>query len=224
MRTLEPDRPVAAAPLRLFVITGIRLYREGLAEILTKLPDVAEVGTAEDGREGLARVVEFQPHIVLLDMSLGDSLETARAMTHGTHPARVVALAVPETEGHVLACAKAGIVGYVPREGSVHDLVTTLRHVAKGEAVCAPHIAASLLRHVALLADHGTGTTERTPARLTERERQIVDLVALGLANREIARRLGIELCTVKNHVHNILEKLNVRRRSEVAAFTHSWA
>lgn len=222
MRTLESDRPVVTAPLRLFVITGIRLYREGLAEILAKLPDVAEVGTAEDGRAGVARVVEFRPHIVLLDMSLTDSLEMARALTRGTPPTRVVALAVPETEGHVLACAKAGVVGYVPREGSVHDLVTTLRHVAKGEAVCAPHIAASLLRHVALLA--GNGAAERPLARLTERERQIVDLVALGLANREIARRLGIELCTVKNHVHNILEKLNVHRRTEVAAFAHSWA
>jgi DNA-binding NarL/FixJ family response regulator len=208
-------------PLRLFVITSIRLYREGLAEILARLPDVAEVGTAEDGREGVAMVVEFRPHIVLLDMSLTDSLETARVMAHGTPPIRVVALAVPETEGHVLACAKAGVVGYVPREGSVRDLVTTLRHVARGEAVCAPHIAGSLLRHVALLAYQGAAV--RSPARLTEREREVVDLIALGLANREIARQLGIEVCTVKNHVHNILEKLNVHRRSEVAAFTHSW-
>ncbi|MDH6143523.1 two-component system nitrate/nitrite response regulator NarL [Kitasatospora sp. GP30] len=222
MRAQAMNMPAAASPLRIFVIAGIRLYREGLAEILGRLPDVAEVDTAEDGRDGVARVGVFRPHIVLLDMSLADSLETVRVLAHGTPPTRVVALAVPETEGHVLACAKAGVVGYVPREGSVHDLVTTLRHVAKGEAVCAPHIAASLFRQVALLSDRAA--PERPPARLTERERQIVDLIALGLANQEIARRLGIELCTVKNHVHNILEKLNVRRRSEVAAFTHSWA
>jgi two-component system, NarL family, nitrate/nitrite response regulator NarL len=220
MRVVESRGREAPVPLRLFVVTGIRLYREGLAEILARLPDIDEVGTAEDGRNGLAGVSRFRPHIVLLDMSLLDSLETARAMARGTPSAKVVALAVPETQAHVLACAEAGIAGYVPREGSLHDLVTTLRHVVRGEAVCSPHIAAGLLRRVAALSERAA---PRPIARLTEREREIVDLVAMGMANREIANQLGIELCTVKNHVHNILEKLGVRHRNEVAAFTHSW-
>ncbi|QUQ65647.1 LuxR C-terminal-related transcriptional regulator [Kutzneria sp. CA-103260] len=217
---VESRRPAAPELLRLFVVTGIRLYREGLAEILARLPDIEEVGTAQDGREGLAGVSRFRPHIVLLDMSLLDSLETARAMARGTPSVKVVALAVPETQSHVLACAEAGIAGYVPREGSLGDLVTTVRHVAKGEAVCSPLIVAGLLRRVAVLSDR---EHVRPTARLTEREREIVDLIALGMANREIARQLGIELCTVKNHVHNILEKLGARHRKEVAALTHSW-
>ena len=209
----------ATAPdsLRLFVIVAIRFYREGLAEILGKLPDVAEVATATDGRDGLAHVRQFSPHIVLLDMSLQDSSEIARALVRIAPEAKVVALGVPETEAHVVACAEAGVAGYVPRDGSLDDLVTSVRAVARGEIVCSAKISASLMRRVAVLAQ--LGEAARPIARLTTREKEIVDLIALGLANREIAGQLGIELCTVKNHVHHILEKLGVRHRADVSTY-----
>lgn len=217
MQLIEAKQVETPPLLRLFVIAAIRLYREGLAAVLAKLPDIAEVATAADGRQGIGCVREFEPHIVLLDMSLLDSSETARALVRVLPAVQVVALGVPETEMHVLACAEAGIAGYVPRDGSLGDLVVTLRAVARGETVCSPRISASLMRRVAVLAQLGQGA--RPVARLTTREKEVVDLVALGLANREIAGQLGIELCTVKNHVHNILEKLGVRHRRDVAAF-----
>lgn len=218
MRLTDTTQALRPGPLRLFVIASIRLYREGLAEVLCKLADVAEVGTAEDGQDGIARIREFDPCIVLLDMSTPNSAETARALLRALPTVRTIALGVPETEAHVLECAEAGVAGYVPREGSLSDLVAAVRSVARGEVVCSPHIAASLMRRIAVLSQ--LGSPVRPLPRLTEREKEIVDLVALGMANREIARHLGIGLCTVKNHVHHILEKLGVQRRHEVKAFT----
>ncbi|WP_084648737.1 LuxR C-terminal-related transcriptional regulator [Rhodococcus sp. WB1] len=209
----------ASDSLRLFVIVGIRFYREGLKEVLGKLPDVAAVGAAAEGGRGcLAQLRRFSPDIVLLDMSVQDSSETARTLVRVVPEAKVVALGVPETEDHVVACAEAGVAGYVPRDGSLGDLVASIRAVARGEAVCSPQISAALMRRLAVLAQ--LGQTARPLARLTVREKEIVNLIALGLANREIAGQLGIELCTVKNHVHHILEKLGVERRAEVVTYS----
>ncbi|MCP2257186.1 DNA-binding response regulator, NarL/FixJ family, contains REC and HTH domains [Streptoalloteichus tenebrarius] len=222
MRVLSSSPTEERPLLRVFVVTGVCLYREGLVAALGNRPEVAAVAGAGSCQEALAGAREFRPDIALLDMSMRESAETARALTRLVPSAKIVGLAVPETESDVLACAEAGVVGYVPRDGSLVDLVATLRHVARGEAVCSPQMAAVLMRRVATL------TRERQPTRsaasLTRREREIVDLISAGMANREIARELGIELCTVKNHVHNILEKLGVRRRTEVVGLARAWA
>jgi len=154
--------------------------------------------------------------VVLLDTAIPDNVWIVRALVAAVPGPKVVALAVPEVEREVLACAEAGVAGYVTREGSVEDLVAAVESVARGEMVISPRMAATLLQRVATLA------LEQSPAaieaRLTTREVEILDLIDQGLSNKEIARRLTIELSTVKNHVHNILEKLNVTRRGEAAA------
>jgi DNA-binding NarL/FixJ family response regulator len=130
----------------------------------------------------------------------------------------VLALGVPETESHVLACAKAGAAGYIPREGSLQDLLDGIRQVARGEAHYSPRLVAILLQRFT------ARDTRREPAveRLTVRELEIVQLIDQGLTNREIAAQLFIELATVKNHVHNILEKLQLRGRTEAAAWVRT--
>jgi two-component system nitrate/nitrite response regulator NarL len=208
--------------LRLFIIVATRLYREGLAEVLAHIPSVAGVMTATGWADTVPQVRQFAPHIALLDMSLSESLEIVRGLGRLTPSIRVVGLAMPETERDMLACAEAGIAGYLPRDGSLDDLVTTLRHVARGETVCSPHMAAVLLRRVANLTVSGDGMA--SPVRLTRREQEIAGFLAAGLANRHIARELGIEVCTVKNHVHSILEKLGARNRHQVARFSHLYS
>ena len=128
----------------------------------------------------------------------------------------MVALGVADADDHVLGCAEAGVAGYVPRDASLDDLVAVIESAFRGEAICSPRIAGSLLRRIATLAAGQNGTMPL--AHLTGREREIVRLIDRGLSNKEIARDLGIEVATVKNHVHNILEKLQVRRRGEAAA------
>jgi two-component system, NarL family, nitrate/nitrite response regulator NarL len=125
-------------------------------------------------------------------------------------------LGLPETDEAVLAYAEAGIAGYVSRDGSVQDLVTAIEGAVKGELRCSPRLAGTILRRLAWRAAVGGDVSPRTT--LTSRETEIVRLIDQGLSNKEIAVRLGIEVATVKNHVHNLLDKLRVHRRSEAAA------
>jgi two-component system nitrate/nitrite response regulator NarL len=200
--------------MRITIISNIRLYREGLAEVLGR-HGVEVVGTAGSGPDGVDCVRAAMPDVALLDIAMLDGSAMVRALADSAPGVRVVALGVPETDGPVLACAEAGAAGYVPRDGSLEDLVDTLRRVVHGEVLCSPKIVGSLFRRVAELAAHPSSEV----GRLTERELEVLELVAQGLSNKEIARRLTIELSTVKNHVHNLLKKLRVRRRAEAAAW-----
>jgi two-component system nitrate/nitrite response regulator NarL len=129
---------------------------------------------------------------------------------------KVVALGVPEVEADILRFAEVGVHAYVPPQAGVDDLIRAVNGVVRGEPPCSPRIAAALLRRVAVLAAaHGPQSEMR---QLTCRERQTVQLIEEGLSNKEIARRLCIEVPTVKNHVHSILKKLRAKRRGEAAA------
>jgi two-component system, NarL family, nitrate/nitrite response regulator NarL len=126
---------------------------------------------------------------------------------------KIVALGMPESEAQVLSCAQMGISAYVMCDGSVEDVVAAIRAAARGEAHCSPKVAGSLFRRIHVMS------TEPTPrsgnVALTSREGQILKLVQEGMSNKMIARTLGIELTTVKNHVHSIFVKLRVRRRAD---------
>lgn len=202
-----------------FIVTPIKLYRDGIAHFLRSSDDVVVLGTAEEGSETVRLVRELLPDVILLDMALDDSHATARAMRATLPHAAIVAVAVPETERHVVRCAEAGICAYVPRDASLDELLATIVRAADGEAVCSPRIAAGLFRRIAALASqHEDGAAVVPSAPLTSRETQVMALIADGLSNQQIAHRLCIEIPTVKNHVHSILDKLGARSRTEAAA------
>jgi two-component system, NarL family, nitrate/nitrite response regulator NarL len=145
-----------------------------------------------------------------------DALALPHAISAAQMPVKVVAFSVADTEDEVCECAEAGIAGYVARNGSKEDLITAVENAVRGEVLCSPRVAASLFRR---LAAHVQTSRQRPPeAPLTGREQDIITLIDTGLSNKEIARQLKISLPTVKNHVHNILEKLQVRRRGAAAA------
>jgi DNA-binding NarL/FixJ family response regulator len=201
---------------RIVIVAAVRLYRDGLALALSRDHGFDVVGTARDIDTAAAVVAPDPPDLVVLDMGLADSLELARGLAGGPDAPRVVALAIPETEESVLACAEAGIAAYVPRDASLDELAAALRRAACGEVACSPRMAGMLMRRVAVLAAERPGFPHESP--LTARESEIVVLLDEGLSNKEIAQRLFIEVATVKNHVHNILDKLNVSRRGQAAA------
>jgi DNA-binding NarL/FixJ family response regulator len=202
-------------PTRILIVAEIRLYREGLQRSLQSLGyDVA--ATAAGPSEAAAALAQDRVDAVLIDMAGAEGTEAARQISERWPATTIVALAVPEEEGHVLACAEAGVSSYVPREASLADLAAAIEAAARGEVVCPPQIAASLFRRVRVLSRQRPPSHE-LPA-LTTRQWEILDLIDEGLSNKEIAGRLYIEVPTVKNHIHNILDKLQVRRRSEAAA------
>lgn len=202
--------------IRVLVVADIRLYRDGLVEILRRQTSLEVVGTAADGAAAVARAAELSPGVVLVDQAMSDGVATMRSLLELLPATKIVALGVPETDRDVVDCAEAGVSGYVPREASLEDLVAAVESVGRGELLCSPRVAASLLRRVALGSAAGVGSGQLD--HLTAREGQIVRLIEQGLSNKEIASRLGIEVATVKNHVHNLLEKLQVHRRAEAAA------
>jgi len=199
---------------RVLVVAETRLFRDGLAQTLGR-EQVDVVGAAAAGKDALDCVRSLKPDIVVLDMARVESADMLRELTGALPSVKVVAVGVPEVERHVIACAEAGISGYVRREGTVADLVATLESVTSGEAVFSPRMAASLLRRVAVLAAEREDDVD---VRLTPRESEIAELLADGLSNKQIAQRLCVEVATVKNHVHSILDKLKVSRRGEAAA------
>jgi DNA-binding NarL/FixJ family response regulator len=200
---------------RILIVSDVRLYREGLVEIIARSPKIEVVGSARDGKTALTSAREGRPSLVLVDMGMAQARDVVRTFSERLPDVKIVALAVSEDETHLIACAEAGVSGYVSREASLDDLVAVIEGIDKGEMVCAPWIVGMLWRRIGTLAAIKLPLPE--PGPLTARELEIVDLLEEGLSNKEIASRLIIEVATVKNHVHSILEKLGVQRRAEVA-------
>jgi len=207
--------------IRVLIVADIRLYREGLADTLARREGLQVAGTAGSRDDAIAALDECHPDVVLVDMAMLEGQATARALLEQVPHTRVVVLAVPELERDVLNCAELGVSGLVPRDASLDELVVTLECATRGEVRCSPRMAGAILRRLAtLVAERGAA---RVDVSLTTREREVIELIDRGLSNKEIARRIGRSVPTVKQHVHNILEKLQVHRRGEAAARARRW-
>jgi two-component system nitrate/nitrite response regulator NarL len=211
---LDPICRETQPVVRVLIVSSVRLYREGLAQILERTDGFSVAGMHSDGRDASGHLTQFLPDVVLLDMATPESHEAAREILDLVPAIPIVALGVRDTDAEVLACAESGIAGYVTRDGSLEELITTIESAARGELVCSPRIAGSLLRRLAELAADRVNSAFQS--HLTTRECEIAHFIQEDLSNKEIANRLGIEVATVKNHVHNLLEKLNIHRRTEV--------
>ena len=198
----------------LLIVAAIRLYREGLSDLLRRESRFTVMDTAGDAPTAIACAQARRPDLVLIDLATADSLYVIQAIVRHSPEVHVVALGMPDSEADLIRCAEAGVAGYVSRDASLAELGDTLECAVRGELRCTPRAARLLLRRVASLAaglESGAGTS------LTARELEVSGMIDAGMGNKDIARRLGIEVSTVKNHVHSILEKLQVHRRGEAA-------
>jgi two-component system, NarL family, nitrate/nitrite response regulator NarL len=202
--------------ITLAVIAPVRLYREGLAALFADRKGFEVVATASASEDGLAQVRHRSPDVVLVALGDDAGAPLVRELVATAPEARVVMVGVTDDHPEVMPLAEAGVAGYVTTEASGEEIVLVVESVARGELPCSPRLAATLLHRVTTLAQERSAPSAL--ASLTVRERQIVELLSDGLSNKEIARGLQIEVATVKNHVHNILEKLNVKRRAQAAA------
>ncbi|HTX24523.1 MAG TPA: response regulator transcription factor [Steroidobacteraceae bacterium] len=209
--------------LRVLIVSDVRLVQEGLSSILAGRSGVDVVCTADVSR-ARDESARLRPDVVLFDAARQGSVEHMRSIVASAPQCRVVAFGVQETGDEILALAAAGTAGYVRDSAASADVITVLERVMCDELVCSPRAAASLYRQVATLAQasgepaaSAIDDSACTPL-LSRREVQIAQLVDRGLSNKEIARQLGIEATTVKNHVHNMCGKLKVHRRGQAAA------
>src|SRR6188474_3068267 len=211
-------------PIALVLIDDNRLLREGLAAMIHTQPGFKVLAASADVDEALQQVREAKPDVVLLDFGLvdHDSLSLTATVHVEVPAARVIVMGLLSAQEDVADYIRAGASGFIMKEASFEDFFSTIRAVAGGEEVLPPALTNSLFAQIASNAAKGSKTRVLDAVRLTNRERQVVGLLGEGLSNKEIATRLHIAVHTVKSHVHNVLEKLALRSRLEVAAFTHA--
>jgi DNA-binding NarL/FixJ family response regulator len=212
----EPARRSHRAEPGLIIASGVRLVREGLALSLRGRTAITVLEAVDLSAGSLQLMGELVPDVVLIDVSCPDGLRLAGSIRAVCPAARLVAFSITEVDKDVFACAAAGFCGYVPREGSAEDVYQAVLDAVEGRMRCAPYIAAALFDRVARLMR--THTPAAALPQLTPREREILELVEAGWSNKEIARLLVINGSTVKNHIHSILQKLQVSRRGQAAA------
>ena len=210
---VAPDVGASQAPVRVFVVADVRVYRELLADALASEDGFEVDGSAPGDIAGMA-IGMTEPGVVVVDTGSVPGPGGVRALAAAAPTAKIVAVGIPDDERAILTLAEAGVAGYVTVEQPLGELVAAVEAAANDELQCSPRVAAALAKRVATLADGRQGNGDQ---RLTRREREIAALIADGLLNKQIARRLSIEQATVKNHVHNILAKLGASRRDEVA-------
>jgi DNA-binding NarL/FixJ family response regulator len=201
--------------VRVFVVADVRVHRDLLAAALAEEQGLELAGSAPGDVACLA-VGMSEADVVLLDGGAIAGAAMVRALATAAPGAKLVVTGVAEDESGLVDLVEAGIGGYATADQPLADVVAAVAAAADGELQCSPRVSAALAKRVAALSAaqrQGNGN-----AGLTPREREIAALIADGLSNKQIARRLSIELATVKNHVHNILRKLGVSRRDQIAA------
>jgi two-component system, NarL family, nitrate/nitrite response regulator NarL len=198
------------------IVAEVRLYREGLAASLSGRAPLSVIATCRGRADTLATLRDSGADVVVVDTGTRDSFELIGDLRRESASLKILAFAVDEVTSDILYCAEAGATGYVTADASLEELVTAIECIAREELVCSPKIAATLFRRLSERTDglaHGIST--RT---LTSRERQVLDFIRQGQSNKQIAQNLNIAEPTVKNHVHNLLEKLEVTTRAQAAA------
>jgi two-component system NarL family response regulator len=208
------------APIRVLIVDDHALFRKGLELVLAAEPDLEIVGEASEGLEAIDRAADLQPDVVLMDVRMPGvgGIEATRRIRNAQPSTRVVMLTVSEDEEDLFASVRAGATGYLLKEVSIDEVANAVRAVARGQALVTPSMASKLLGEFNVLsrridAQHGAAP------RLTDREVEVLRLVAKGMSNKDIASELVIAENTVKNHVRNILEKLQLKSRMEAAMY-----
>jgi DNA-binding NarL/FixJ family response regulator len=203
--------------IRTLIVIDVRLYREGLAATLGSHENLHVAGTAGSRADAFSAVDESKPDVVIVDVALAEALDLMRELRAQTPTTRIVAFAVDEDISAILDCAEAGAAGFVTANASIDELVSAIERTIAGELLCSPRMAAELLRRAADRSDRRVAAST-SPGLLTSRENEVLAFVREGLSNKEIASAMSIAEATVKNHVHHLLEKLQVPTRGHAAA------
>jgi two-component system nitrate/nitrite response regulator NarL len=203
--------------IRVLVVEEVRTICEIIATVLRSEPDLVVVGCATGIDEAVAHLSDCDVAVVNACMTTDASVRLVRGLRRLAPRVKIVVIGLARSQHAILQCVEAGVAGYVLKDSSLDELLKSIRAADRNEPIVAPPLAATLVSYVAELVgfDGGGDSDPCGPESLTRREREVLGLVQQGLTNQEIAAKLVIELGTVKNHVHNILRKLNVNSRRD---------
>ncbi len=209
--------------IRVFIAEDHAIVRKGIRALLTMAPDIEVVGEAINGREAISRVESLRPDVILMDLVMPemDGIEAIRRITARQPEARILVLTSFATDDKVFPAIKAGALGYLLKDSDPEELVRAIHQVYRGESSLHPKIARKLLRELSegQRPSRSGPTSARSVEPLTEREVEVLRLVAQGRSNREIGNQLTISEGTVRTHVSNILGKLHLASRTQATLY-----
>ena len=211
--------------IRLLLVEDNSLLREGLTGMLNEQPDIQVVAAFGNGKEAVLKATqELKPEIILLDLGLKgqNSLRLVEAVKKERPKVKMIVMDLMPVQADMIEFVEAGVSGFILKDATFADFAGTIRSVAAGASVLPPSLTGSLFSQIVeKVVGEGRGSLIES-VRMTKREREVIELIAGGLSNKEIAQRLSIATYTVKSHVHNILEKLALHTRLQVASYAHA--
>ena len=226
MPEIPPAGPPAATglvvePIRVLVVDDHALFRRGLQMVLAQEPDIEVVGEAGDGTEAVAMAEQMLPDIVLMDVRMPrrGGIDACTAIHETVPSAKIIMLTISDEEADLYDAIKAGAMGYLLKEISIEEVASAIRAVHGGQSLISPSMASKLLTEFASMIKKTDDRQQVPTPRLTDREMEVLKLVAKGMNNRDIAKQLFISENTVKNHIRNILEKLQLHSRMEAVVY-----
>ena len=210
--------------IKILLIEDNRLLRDGLAMMLKKQEDMHVVATVGNGENILSMMEKQKPHIILLDLGLRNqnSLQIVKLVKQHYPETNIIVMDLIPLQSDVFEFVQAGVSGFILKDANVTDFYNTIRSVYKGTQVLPPHLTGTLFSQIVEQAIAGTPKSIiNQSVRMTKREKQVIELIADGFTNKEIAQKLHLSPYTVKSHVHNILEKLALNTRVQIAKHAH---
>jgi len=207
--------------IRVLIADDHTIVRKGLCALLEEETDISVIGEAEDGREAIEKAFELEPDVVVMDIGMPslNGLEAVKAIKKGRPEMKVLILTMHENEEYITEALKAGVSGYLIKKSVPKDLIAAIQLAHKGESFLSPSISTKVINRFIRQNITSSSDSINPEKTLTTREREIVQLIAEGFSNKEIAAKLGISTQTVKNHRSNLMEKLDLHNTAEITQF-----
>jgi len=210
--------------IRLLLIEDNRLLRDGILSILKPNNDIIIIAASGDGKNTLLKIKQLKPNIVLLDLGLRNqnSLHVVEIVKKDFPEAKIIVMDLAPVQADILQYVKAGANGFILKDASLHDFLLTIRSVAEGSTVLPPTLVDSLFSQIVENAVRNDKSKIKEAVMMTKREKEVIALLGDGLSNKAIGQKIRISTYTVKSHIHNIMEKLALHTRLEIANFSYT--
>ncbi|HCY75143.1 MAG TPA: hypothetical protein DHV28_04425 [Ignavibacteriales bacterium] len=210
--------------IRLLLIEDNRLLRDGINSILKPHKDIVIIAASGDAKNTLVKISKLKPNVVLLDLGLRsqNSLHVVEIVKKDFPLAKIIVMDLAPVQADILQFVKAGANGFILKDASLSDFLITIRTVFKGATVLPPTLVDSLFSQIVDHAIREGKTKIKESVRMTKREREVIELLSMGMSNKEIGQKIHISTYTVKSHIHNIMEKLALHTRLEIANYSYT--
>ena len=210
--------------IRLLIIEDNRLLRDGIFKILKPHKDIIIIAASGDGKNTIVKIKQLKPNVVLLDLGLRsqNSLHVVEIVKKDFPQAKIIVMDLAPVQADILQYVKAGANGFILKDASLNDLLITIRTVSEGATVLPPLLVDSLFSQIVDHAVREGKSTLKQAVRMTKREQEVILHLGEGLSNKEISQKIHISTYTVKSHIHNIMEKLALHTRLEIANYSYT--